>query len=539
MFAALLTLVALALPAGELSLGGVKATRIPWVGDGLRMAAADASALNAASPGSGQFCFYVFVPRPSREAVAAYTYAFNCAPSYASTPLAPDVLHGGHLLRFDLKRWCPDEASLKLVAGVLAQHDDRYLYVKGQVLEAVAPYKASDGKTYTTKLVKLPVFGPHTDGEAAVALKEQTSLVVPLVYGPRWIGQSLRTLEGGLYYKLRGYDKLDQKQWLATFGADEAASEALRGNAYAGRLLSGVTAKPRRGVAFFGTAVRPTYGFPLVTLTQDLADGEHNPDEHPIYSLLDFKFAATELIAPLPNSFPAAFLANAKGERQDVVPPNIARDHTIPSPYTANLEPLLSCGRCHGPDDMLKPFPNDVSRLLGLERADGKKLDIFGDLSRPDQRAAVDELSGKYGGNLEDAFILARNAHERACFRVTGMGVSECWDAISEEWRQHYYEPLTARRASLELGWLIDEAATDEQCAKFFRELVPVVPPNEYGVSSEDPVIASLCDYLRGGEVSSARLLLARGDWERVYRDAALRAQAGVAARMAADKAKE
>lgn len=510
-----------------MTLSGVTAVRVPYTGDAASMAAEDATSLGPAA----QACFYVFVPKPSRETTAAYTYAFNCAPSYAATGLTPDVLYGGYLLRFDLKKWCPGATELNRVASVLAGYRDDYFYVREQGLVNVPAYRASDGKTYTTKLAETNVFVPHIEPAAAKALKELTGLQTPIVYGPRWIGQSLRTLEGGIYYKLRGYDTLDQKGWLATLGGDEAASEALQGNSFSARLRGKVTDKARRGVLFYGRAARPAESLPLIAITQDIADGVASPDAHPIYSLLDFKFNATELIGTMPNNFPTVFLANAKGERQDVVPPDIAKDHTIPSPHTGQLEPLLSCGRCHGPDDFWKPFPNDVQRLRKMLTG-GAKVDVFGDLTRADQIAAVDEIAGKYAGKFEDIFILARNSQERSCFRATGMGISECWEAISLEWQEHYYEPLTARRASFELGWSLPENASDEQAAKFFRELVPVLPPNAYGVSPEDPVVASLCDYLSPGDDPSERLEPIRADWERIYRDPALRSRDAVLARI-------
>lgn len=503
-----------------LTLAGVMATRIPGPEDAVMMAAADA---RLRPPGPG---FYVFLPMPSRESIAAQAYAANCSLSHAAHPLSPEVLFGGSLLYFDLARWCPDATSLARVLKTLNGYEDRYFYVRGQVLKTVAPYIASDGKTYTTRLEQGVAFGPHIDQAAAAELIQHTGHNTPIVYGPAWLGGSLRTLEGGIYYKLRGYDQTDQKQWLALFGASEAASEALRGNAFAGRLGSNVAGKkPRRAVVFFGIATNPTYGYPLVSLTQDIFDEDVTPDTDPIYSLLDFKFRATEIIASLPNGFPAAFLANDKGERQDSVPENVAKDHTVPDPHTARLEPLIACGRCHGPDDFYKPFPNNVKRLLSLERAPGQRLDVFGDLTEADQHQAIEKIAGKYKGDFEDAFILARDAAERAAFRATGMGVEDCWAIISSEWQAHHYDSVTAFQACLELGWLLPVDTSPEQAAKFFRELVPVLPGNAYGVSPENPYIASLCDWVKEHEKVSERLDVGRRQWERIYRDAALRAK--------------
>ena len=486
------------------------ATRIPNPADAVVMAAAD----SAVRPGPA---FYVFLPNPSREMIAAQTYAANCSFSCAGVPQSPEVIAGGHLLRFDLRRWTPDEKDLLRVVETLASYDDPYFYIRAKVLTTVAPYVAADGKRYTTALRDGVAFGPHIPAEATLQLRGSTGLAVPIVYGPRWLGQSLRTLEGGLYYKLRGWDKLSQTEWLAEFGANEAASEALAGNSFAGKFRSNVTSKPRRGVVFFGVATRPTSGFPLVALTQDISDGQTDPKQHPIYSLLKFEFAASELIAVLPNGFPAAFLANAKGEIQTFVPPDIAKDHTIPPPHTALLEPLMSCGRCHGPDDFYKPFSNDVKRLL-------RRIDVYGDLGKRDQLQAVDEIAGKYSGEIEDAFVLARNACERACFRATGFGTADCWRFIVTEWDAYRYDDVTTQRAALELGFEFTAGMSDNETAAAFAGLTPPLSAVAgQPIAAENPVIASLGDILDAGEDEAVRLTISRPDWERVYGEAALR----------------
>lgn len=512
----LLVLAALAASGAApetITLAGITATRTPTPHDAAIVAAADSTMRPIGAAG-----FYIFLPRSSREIIAAHTAALNCSISHASTQLAPEVLYGGHLLYVDLRKWCPEHDDLVRVVSVLNGYLDRYVYVEAQVLRNVPAYKASDGKIYTTALKPGIAFAPHIDAAAATTLREKNGYNTPLVYGPEWLGFSLRTLEGGLYYKLRGYDKLNQKEWLALFGADEAASDALDSDAFSGMTRSNVTGKPRRAVAFFGIAANPVNGYPLVTLTQDIADGDIDPDKHPIYSLLNFKFKATELIATLPNGSPSAFLANERGDRQDVVPPDIAKDHTIPGPHTGQLEPILSCGRCHGPDDFFKPMPNHVLRLTQLTRG-GKPLDIFGDLTQVDQVKATDELRGKYRGQFEDTFVLARNAYERACFKATGVGVAVAWAAISLEWEQHWYDPVTAHQAAFELGWIVPEEAN---AAAFLDELIPVLPLNEYGVSPENWVIAALCDR---DDDPTARLPITRRDWGRIYRDAFLRAR--------------
>lgn len=523
----------------QLTLAGVKATRVPWCADAMLAAAQDAAALEEQlGRGAASGCLYVFLPQPSKEATAGYVYSLNCSISQASTPLIPTSAYGGHLLRISLPDWCGDEAGLTRVLKTLTTYEDPYLYVEDKALVTVPEYKANDGKKYTTALRTVRQFAPHIDQAAAASLKEMTGLDMPLVYGPRWLGLSLGTLNGGIYYKLRGYDKLNLKQWFALFGASQAASDALDGDSFVGIFRSGVTGSPRRAVGFFGVAVRPAHGIPFVGVTQDIKKGKIDPARHPGYSLLDFEFDASEAIAVLPNGFPAAFLANGAGERADFVPPDIAADHTVPPSYGTNqLQPLISCGTCHASDDFWKPCPNNIARLLKLREAGGAlRFDVFADFGATkkglSQKEIFDKLRGKYSGDLEDALVLARNAMERAAFKATGMGTADCWKAIGAEWQAHEYDEVTARRACLELGWRLDDGCSEAEAAEAFAALVGVLPPipgTRPPLHPENPVIHALKDY---ADEELDRIKVTRADWDHVFRDAALRGKDNSRARL-------
>lgn len=502
----------------ELAIDGVKVSRIPTPSEGAGLAASD-----VARSDFPELNFYIFLPRTSPEIIAAHQYALNCTLSHATLPKSSRVAAGGHLLVVNLHEWIPKEDRRQRTIEVLNENlrDDHFYFREKESIET-APYEYK-GKRYTRKWKFFNLFGPHIDPEAASILKKGTGLDTPIIYGPRWLYASLSTLDGGIYYELRGYDQFNQKQWLASLGADEGFSRDNAGDSLAGLFRSGVTGKPRQVVNLFGRVVRPNLGVPLVSITKDLADGVSDPKKHPIYSLMEFEFNGAELIGVLPNGFPTAFLADAQGNRVDVVPDNIAVDHLIPQPNTRRLQPLISCGRCHGDDDFLKPVRNDVRRLLDT-RVQGKQLDVLADLKASLDQGGIDDLAGRYAGDFEDIYGVVRNALDRVAFRVAGRGTKDCWAAISSEYGAYYFEPVSPRTACAELGYVLPEEATREQAAKVFTALVPILPGV---VSPEDPVVAAMRDPgspRPAPGLADTAILVVRRDWDRIYSDVAVRA---------------
>ncbi len=462
--------------------------------------------------------------------------------SQSSVLVAPQFCAEGNLLRLDLRTLAPQPDQFKRLAEVWESQADPYFYfinkVTTEVVETVAPYRHTDGKTYTQRRVKKiaevkawAVHTAHANNGAPEGLSQETKSATPIVAQSHFVSKALSVDNGGLYYRFMGFDskpasdkRTDQEFILSLFGASESSSEKLRSDERTAQWFSGVTAKPRRVDFFYGTAVRPSAGVPLVTLTHDPQDGDIDPRQHPVKSLLNSRDRARELICQRPNGTLAYAIFDAAGKLQNTVPDNVAKDHTIPSPFTARLQCAISCISCHGPNEGWQPCPNDVQVMLRAS-AGGKRFNVFDDeSSKADPQDVLDRLAGLYSGNTEEPLQLAREAHERVCYKI---GTAAGWKteparyartlsaAVTKQVYGHWFEPITPQTACRELGYEV----TEEQAAAAFAQLVPLLPPNSAGVSTDDPTFATLRAWTK-----EHPLRVSRSDWELVFHDAMLRA---------------
>ena len=78
-------------------------------------------------------------------------------------------------------------------------------------------------------------------------------------------------------------------------------------------------------------------------------------------------------------------------------PPDLVADHLIPAPYTKQLQAALSCVNCHGSDEGLKPFNNDVLTIY-----EQTFVAPLADLTfkRKNQFEQIRDLRRLYAGNL-------------------------------------------------------------------------------------------------------------------------------------------
>ena len=300
---------------------------------------------------------------------------------------------------------------------------------------------------------------------------------------------------------------------MESLGASLADVERSEADERAGIIRSAVTGKPRQIVVFYGRNVLPSAGYPLVTVTHDIQDGDVDPRQSPLQNLLAFDFRASEVIGVRPNGMLVYALFDAAGNLQDSVPDNIAHDHTIPAPYTARLEPAISCIRCHGPHEGFQPFVNDVQTLLR------GTLAVVDDLTALDQGVPeiVDRVQRLYGGDLSEPLRLVRNSHENAAMRACGLGVREASAAVSAAFGEYRYALVTARTVCRDLGYEVgDDGATD-----LLARLAPPRPADPLtDLSLEHATIAQL----------QAGLGCGRAEYEPVYPDFATRALESVSA---------
>ena len=467
-------------------------TRLPTSSDHVGWALSD---LVQVSELDRPFMRYLAIPPWGNERwVSAIGFGVNTSASHARTIQPSSVIANGWMVKYDLRKLAPDPPRLaKLIEtwdGLATQ--DPYFHVPSS----------------NTNL-KAAVIAPHLSQEQAAALAGLT-LSTGAVYRADWfIVKSLSTLDGGKYYEFRQVVRDPEKgtaldNWLSQRGLFVGTTQAVGGERRAAMFRSGVTGKPRRVDVF------PTLTGGVGAITRDISDGEVGADAHPIRSLLEIRFNGAETIVAQPNGLQDFLLSDAAGNIVNEAPPDLVRDHTVKAPFTARLQPAISCIRCHGTEQAegWQPITNDVAKLLG------SKLNVFTDVSKdlsPEQVA--DKLAGFYALDLDAADGLigrGRRDYSTAVFRVAqGIAFEQksivvaLSQQIAEIYERYQWDIVTPEIAARELG---------------------VVVPKDYKGSPLDlalgaPNVAEAIDpivgFLRIG------VPVNRTDWETIYGDVA------------------
>lgn len=441
----------------------------------------------------------------SAKANAAVSFAANTAISKASVPVRLPAVAGGRLVRVELDTLLPKDADLKRAIELWEKQagQDPAFYVEQQV--KTAAYLADDGKTYDWKWAV--AFGGWVDLKSAVLLQGLTKSAAPIQRAELFITRTLTQVDGGQYYDWAGIRKSQQQgrtdfeQFLEDHGVDKKRAAELRAERRSAIFRSGVTAKPR--------AIEEIQGLlGTVVWTEDPADNNLDPKAHPVLTLLSPKKDAIEAIALRSNGHCSFAIFDGQGKLANSVPDTIAKDHTIPVPFTARLQPAISCIRCHAQGSGFRTTRNDVNALLKGKPEDGLKFDIVGDERRGDFRDVVDRLAGLYRGSL-DRLSRARDDYSDAVFLCTGglsVGeVSGVVQAIDDGFRFSDVTPATACR---ELGVRSD----DDVAVSMLRTLLPAASAPG---GREDARIG----FLKLG------VTITRADWEAVLPDALLRSR--------------
>jgi len=446
---------------------------------------------------------YVWIPPWGDDQwVAAVDFGVNTAASHASVIQLGERIANGWMLRYDLRRLAPSAKQLDTLLTVwdgLAQQDP-YFHVPEQV--------SGVAKT---------VIAPHLQQQEAVTLAG-LSLSTGAIYRADFLlAKMLSTLEGGRYYDFLQVQRVatkdgsnPQAEWLATLGVFEETTRNLAADQRSAIFRSGVTGKPRMLAVFYGLG----RGGNLVSITFDVADEDVQAGQHPIRNLLQFDDRAREIIVERPNGTHAFALTNDAGEFQDAAPDNVARDHTVPAPHTARLQPAISCIRCHGAHDGWQPFGNDVKRILS------SRLDVFSDVGRDDltREQKVDLLAGLYAGELDtpDGPIgRGRRDYSSTVYRIFGpvnpftdaadaSPVSVVSAKVAEIFASYRYDVVTPERACQELGLLVEVGQGVQGLERLLGEATPGV--------AVDPIAGTL----------RAGVAVNRPDFEAAYPDMAL-----------------
>lgn len=468
-------------------------------------------------------------------------FTIQTAVSQSSILVAPIFIADGNLMRLDLRALAPQPEQFARIAATWESQVDPSFYfvnkVTTEVVEDVPAFRHSDGKTYSKRRVKKAVdvkawavHTAHANNGAADGLSLETKSATPIVAQNHFVSKALSVDNGGLYYRFMGFDarpandkRTDQEFVLSLFGANEASSEKLRADERTAQWRSGVTAKPRRVDFFYGTAVRPSAGVPLITLTHDPQKGDIDPARHPMKSLLNLKDRARELICQRPNGTLAYAIFDGNGKLQNTVPDVVASDRTIPAPNEPILQCAISCISCHGPNEGWQPAPNDL-QVMTRGSVGRKRFNVFDDeSSKANPEEVLDRLAGLYSGNIDEPLQLAREAHERVCYKI---GTAAGWKAeparyartlsaaVTKQVYDYWFEPITPQLACRDGGYDV----TEDKALELFNQLVPLLPPNAVGVSTDDPTFAALRAWSK-----EHPLRVSRTDWELVLNDFLLR----------------
>lgn len=526
----------------------------PLPSDAIRSAARDIKSLSTLDQ---PYQRYVWIPDGDPLKAGQVSFAVNTSISKASVIVKPTIVANGTLLRWDLRSLAPREGGLEYLITLYEKlANEPYFHVtvqnKNEIRSDVIEVKSlitdpSGSKRYRLddqlwfrspqnswfilndgawqrrhphfiQVKEVSAYGAHSGINDALILQSLTRSGASMVRYDWFISKILSTLDGGMYYDFIGIERnptgmTAQDAFFNQIGLSVKSIELARADQRAALFRSKVTGRPRRIDLYQGSGVRLSSGSGLISLTHDIGEGEKEAVNDPIRNLLEFKDKARELIAERSNGMHYFLLFDNKGNLQDSAPDDVVKDHTIPSPNPARLQPAISCIRCHGPFDGWQPFDNEVQKIFkGL-------ITVYDDLSSyrsiPD---TLERLAGLYTGDLEKPIRRARDDYSDAVYIATnGMSVSQVSNEISQTYGAYNYKGVDALTACKELGYSVPEG----KAVYYLNLLLPPLPVDSSGIRPEDPIIGAL----------KAGLTINRFQWEAVYADAAFRSMQSQKAR--------
>lgn len=492
--------------------------------DAVREASIDAGSLG---PVEAPHFRYFHTLDVSPEFKGAFDYVLNLAVSHSPNIYRSEVVAGGRVLRVDLRRLTPeadDYARLVKILESLAGVDP-YFHVQG--VRKVAPYKASDGKTYD--FIVGSDIALHTGPESHLLLCTLTGSAAPILRADWLIVKATSVLDGGIYYKLRNIESKPAKgtaeeAFHRSLGVDQKLIRELGGESRIGMWRRDVTQKPA-AIEFVQATNVPLNrgGSSILFVTRDYFNGKIDGKRQAMKNLLSYSYDGSEQIGNLSNGMPVYALFDANGNLVDEAPPNLVSDDTIPHGNTKNLQSAISCVRCHASEEGYRSARNDVELITSGKFA----IDIFDDESSGrDPAAAIDELKSLYHGKIDGSLRTARTTHALATFRATGgMKPGPVAEKVGEIYNAYVYGDVTPMVACAEAGYF----ANAENAADILNEICPILPPNASGVSPESAMIASLRAWTKEEPVH-----IPRTEWEQEAADFLLRVKTAANLREAA-----
>lgn len=444
---------------------------------------------------------YLWLPPWSTpDWIPATNFTINTAVSHSQVIQLGATIANGWMLRFDLRRLAPNVQKLAKLIEVWdgLAIDDPYFHVPE-----------------VNSKIRAAILAPHLRQPEAAALTS-LSFSGGAVYRADWfVYKALSTLDEGIGGKGRYYDFLQvdkkpkagtaQEAFLASYGLFEGESRKLGGDKRSLTIISLITDNQREEDILTGVSGG------IGSITRDISSKDSAKTEKLVIRNLEaFEDSAREVIIQRPNGMLAYALFNAKGEFQDSVPEDIATDSTIPSSHK-QLQPGISCIRCHGPHNGWQPLSNDLPKLIAAG------VDVVGSLrnSTLTREQRIDQLAGRFGGDLDapDGYLdRARRDHLTATFKITGgprLGdadkkqsvVAKVSETIGKMYNDFRYNRVTSEQAALEAGYA---NAT-------VKEILEPLTPGE------------LLDPVKGAMV--AGIPIGRAAFESIYSDLMLEVQ--------------
>lgn len=459
-----------------------------------------------------------------------------------------DGLHGQDLERW-LKTW--EELrfdptfnvfftgdTLRLAAKELGEQKVRVRRKKWELVPS-APW-VQNGQTYTTRWVRgrgedalvvlnsvelaevivANVLSPDVDPVFYEQLVHATSSQAPLVSFDYFTYRALATIKGddplfqtlfgGLYYDFTGIGTnfkkgTDLDNLLAQLNIGdvdkgigyEQLFERLRSDQKVLKYHSDVTDSPREVDIIRSSFGKIGESEGLVRITNDLKRGSIDIGKHPFFNLFKNKVDAHEVFFDLRNGLKAGSLFDGEGKRQDKAPDDVARNFTMPSPRSTELQAYIGCIDCHDAEgsDNYKKITNDAQKLF-------RRLTVLVDPANPNRsQADLQDRLNAYKGNPEGAYARGRDDYARGVLLATG-----AWKASKKAqadvvtlagkrqqsiWRG-YDGPVDQQSALRSLGINVTEAS---DAPKVLEKLLP--PETLQGLffgAPADPRIEGLKD---------------------------------------------
>jgi hypothetical protein len=399
-----------------------------------RLAHADARALPAGVAARSRWLWLGHRPVEDRALAFQVLSGHLNGLSRTSAPRAPTVvpLSAGALVRLHLDDYGWDDAAWERLAG----QDPYFRQAVEEVVDWPGGVWPGDGKHYgrgafpwQKRVVRDGFWLAEGEADAArlVELRALSHSEAPLAHAG-WLLAETAAQDGRAvgYYDMLGVKSQADWERLVRFDAG-LATDLERNRVLA---FSGITLQPRRV-----EQTRTTLGVLWRTFDQKKGVDRNNP-----LRLLDndFRFAATEQFAPLPNGLPTWLLADDKGRLQAKAPDDVVRgDHT--DPLEGRLHVGISCWRCH----FLGEAEDGFKELAALKP---------GRLYAADHAKLV-ELERRYKTDLTRAVRETRQLYREAIAEATaGLKPAAFVKAYGRDYAEHVHARMDLARAARELG---------------------------------------------------------------------------------------